>query len=301
MIPLVLVTGFLGSGKTTLLRRMAEQENGSKLVFLVNEFSQHDVDAKLLGAEGLEAVSIAGGSIFCRCRVTDFIQQLKAIPEVFGAPEAPVVAVVVEASGIANPMVVRQMLAETRLDQTYRLCAVVTVVDPKSFLKLRHTLPNILSQVKAADRVILNKVDLCTPAEIRATEAEIERIRPGAQVLETSFCEGDLDLFGAGRERSLAGEYAKCVDPNYASLALRSRGPVDLETLEAALRRTGDAVFRAKGFAATPGGTVYVDYSAAGFRSEPRDASATGLECIVNGPRIEEVRALLADFLDKEG
>ena len=224
MIPLVLTTGFLGSGKTTLLRRIAEQEKGLKLVFLVNEFSQHDVDAKLLDAEGLKAVSVAGGSIFCRCRVTDFIRQLEAIPELFGTPEAPVAAVVVEASGIADPMVVQQMLAETRLDRIYRLCTVVTVVDPKSFLKLVHTLPNILTQVRAADRVILNKVDLCTPAEVRATRAEIERIRPGARVLETSFCEADLDLFGALRERSLAGEYAKCVDPNYASLALRFRG-----------------------------------------------------------------------------
>jgi G3E family GTPase len=208
---------------------------------------------------------------------------------------------VVEASGIADPMVVQQMLAETRLDQTYRLCAVITVVDPKSFLKLVHTLPNVVAQVEAADWVILNKMDLCTPAEIRDTEAEIERIRPGARVLETSFCQGDLDLFGALRGRSLAGEYAKCVDPNYASLALRLRGPVDVETLEAALRRAGDAVFRAKGFAATPAGTFYVDYSAAGFRSEPMDVPATGLECIVSGPRLEEVRALLAGLLEQGG
>ena len=48
-------------------------------------------------------------------------------------------------------------------------------------------------------------------------------------------------------------------------------------------------------------GTVYVDYSAAGFRSEPKDAPATGLECIVSGPRLEEVQALLADLVEKEG
>lgn len=301
MIPLVLTTGFLGSGKTTLLRHIAEQESDLKLVFLVNEFSQHDVDAKLLDAEGLDTVTIAGGSIFCRCRLTDFIHQLEIIPGLFGAPEAPVAAVVVEASGIADPMVVQRMLAETRLDRIYRLSAVVTVVDPKSFLKLMHTLPNILTQVKAADWVILNKTDLCTPAEVRATEAEIGRIHPGARLIETSFCEADLDLFGAAGERSLAGEYAKCVDPSYASLTVRFRGPVDLETLEAALRRTGDAVFRAKGFAATPGGTFYVDYSAAGFRSEPRDLPATGLECIVSGPHLEQVRALLAGLVEKEG
>ena len=44
-----------------------------------------------------------------------------------------------------------------------------------------------------------------------------------------------------------------------------------------------------------------MDYSAAGFQSEPRDAPAAGLECIVSGPRLEEVRALLADLVEKEG
>lgn len=296
MIPLVLITGFLGSGKTTLLKRIADKETGLKLVYLVNEFAPEDVDAKLLDEEGIEAVAIAGGSIFCRCRVTEFIQHLETIPERFGTSGAPVAGVVVEASGIADPLVIRKMLAETGLDETYRLSAVLTVVDPKSFLKLIHTLPNILTQVEAADRVILNKIDLCSVEEIQATEAEIERIHPRAEVIKTSFCEGDLELLGTAGDRNAAGEYAACADPNYALLALRFRGPIDLHALETALRKTGDAVFRLKGFARVEGGTAYVDYSAGGFHTEPKEAPATGLECIVSAPRLEEVRAILADL-----
>jgi G3E family GTPase len=267
MIPLVLVTGFLGSGKTTLLRRIAERKSDLKLIYLVNEFSPQDVDARLLEAGGLETVSIAGGSIFCQCRVTEFIQHLTMIPERFGANGAPVAGVVVEASGIADPLVIRRMLAETRLDETYGISAIVTVVDPKSFLKLVRTLPNILAQVEAADWVILNKIDQCK-----------------------------LEWLGAARDRSLTGEYAPCADPNYARLALRFRGPVDLRALETALRRAGDAVFRVKGFARVESGTAYVDYSAAGFHAEPKEAPHTGLECIVSAPRLEEVRAILADL-----
>jgi G3E family GTPase len=296
MIPLVLVTGFLGSGKTTLLRRIAERKSDLKLIYLVNEFSPQDVDARLLEAGGLETVSIAGGSIFCQCRVTEFIQHLTMIPERFGANGAPVAGVVVEASGIADPLVIRRMLAETRLDETYGISAIVTVVDPKSFLKLVRTLPNILAQVEAADWVILNKIDQCSPEEIRATETEIERVHPGAEISKTSFCEGELEWLGAARDRSLTGEYAPCADPNYARLALRFRGPVDLRALETALRRAGDAVFRVKGFARVESGTAYVDYSAAGFHAEPKEAPHTGLECIVSAPRLEEVRAILADL-----
>ena len=93
-----LVTGFLGCGKTTLLMRIAKRSKGRRLVFLVNEFSPKDVDGKLLGAEGVDAVLVAGGSIFCRCLVTDFINHLKTLPERFGTGGAPVEGVVVEAS-----------------------------------------------------------------------------------------------------------------------------------------------------------------------------------------------------------
>ena len=69
---------------------------------------------------------------------------------------------------------------------------------------------------------------------------------------------------------------------------------VDLRALEATLRGAGDAVFRVKGFTRVESGTAYVDYSAAGFRAESREAPPTGLECIVSAARLEEVRAVLA-------
>jgi G3E family GTPase len=294
MIPLILITGFLGSGKTTLLRRIADRTKDLKVVYLVNEFSFQDIDGELLSEEGVDAVVIPGGSIFCHCLVTDFIQHLSALPERFGGAGAPINAVVVEASGIANPRVVQQMLVETRLNETYELARVITVVDPKSFLKLIQTLPNIRSQVEAADWVILNKLDLGTPQEIAATESEIEQIRPGAKVIRTRFCDADLDLFGGVAERDLSGEYAERADPNYARLILAYGGDADLDALEAALREAGDAVFRMKGFAPVEDGTVYVDYSAGGFRAEPCQAAPGELQCIVHGPRVDEVRAVLS-------
>ncbi|MCX7010859.1 MAG: hypothetical protein NTY53_27070, partial [Kiritimatiellaeota bacterium] len=103
MIPLVLVTGFLGSGKTTFLKQLVSRYHDLKLVWLVNEFSARDVDAAVLGSETSDVLSIAGGSIFCRCLVTEFIASLRDLPARFGTPESPVEGVVVEASGMANP------------------------------------------------------------------------------------------------------------------------------------------------------------------------------------------------------
>ena len=154
MIPLALITGFLGSGKTTFLSRLAQRYRGRKVVFLVNEFSAKDVDGSRLARETPDVVSVAGGSIFCQCLVTEFIARLRELPSRFGTPAAPVEAVVVEASGIANPAVAAQMLRESRLDRQYDLTDVVAIVDPGSFGKLLHTLPNIRAQVEGANVIV---------------------------------------------------------------------------------------------------------------------------------------------------
>ena len=75
-VPVWLVVGFLGAGKTTLLRRLVKSPGGRKLAFVVNEFSDVDVDAGLVAQEGGVAVSVAGGSIFCHCKVTEFVNVL---------------------------------------------------------------------------------------------------------------------------------------------------------------------------------------------------------------------------------
>jgi G3E family GTPase len=75
-IPIWLVVGFLGSGKTTVLRRLVHHAHGRELLFIVNEFSAVDVDAGLVEREGGTAIAVAGGSIFCRCLITEFISTL---------------------------------------------------------------------------------------------------------------------------------------------------------------------------------------------------------------------------------
>ena len=197
MIPLALVTGFLGSGKTTFLKQLVSRYHGRKLVWLVNEFSARDVDAAVLGDETTDVVSIAGGSIFCRCLVTEFIASLRDLPARFGTPESPVAGVVVEASGMANPAVAAMMLREAQLDSVYQLASVTAIVDPGTFLKLLHTLPNIRAQVEAASLALLNKTDLYPATLIEQTEAALREINPRLAITRTSYCAAELDIFAA--------------------------------------------------------------------------------------------------------
>jgi len=273
MIPLCLVTGFLGSGKTTLLRNLAGSRAGQGLVFLVNDFGAIDVDGALMREADCRVVSVAGGSIFCRCLVTEFIRVLRELP-----PRFDPAGVVVEASGIADPRVVRKMLSETGLDRTYDLRTVVTVIDPGQLLKLIHTLPNIRTQIEAADLVLVNKEDLHPLATIEAAEAEIAAIHPGVRTLRCVQCRADLDPFAQGGASRGDGDYAPCVDPNYARFTIPGER-VSADDLRAGIEQLGDDIYRLKGFIGGGPETHYIDY--AGGTLNMRPATEVSIPVIV--------------------
>ena len=102
MIPICLVTGFLGAGKTTFLKNHIRRTADRRFVYIVNDFSAIDVDGRLIGELDADVISVAGGSIFCRCVVTDFIKTLKSVQMEYDGIEG----VIIEASGIASPGVI---------------------------------------------------------------------------------------------------------------------------------------------------------------------------------------------------
>lgn len=303
-MPICLVTGFLGTGKTTLLKNIVAKNRNRKMVYLINEFSAHDVDGAIMSAENPDVISIPGGSIFCHCLVTEFIGQLKKIAAKSGFLSAEEKVgldrrasrydgVVIEASGMANPKVIEQMLIETKLNADFRLATVVSVVDPNSFLKLRHTLPNILSQIEAADVVLINKTDINPPEKMAETLAVVEELNPTAECIQTVQCDVEIDLFAEHSPRGLRGEYAKCRDPNYETFVTEQ--PFDGDLLERFVREHADDIYRVKG---TLGGEFF-DYSTAGILRTPHAETSPVLVWIVKGDKADEIVAALQNLNTK--
>ena len=286
MLPICLVTGFLGTGKTTFLKNIVAHNRDRKIVYLINEFSAHDVDGAIVSAENPNVVSIPGGSIFCKCLVTEFIGQLKAAAEHW--PDAD--GVVIEASGMANPKVIEQMLAETKLDQYFRLAVIISIIDPNSFLKLRHTLPNILAQIEASDVVLINKTDRNSPEKTAEADAAVRAINPVAERIKTVQCAVEVDLFAEHVPRGLQGEYAKCRDPNYATFVTEQ--PVNGAALERFVLENSDDIYRVKG---TLTGEFF-DYSTAGVIRTAQSDAKPALAWIVKGGAEEKITAAL-EFL----
>ncbi|MDF7825704.1 CobW family GTP-binding protein [Pontiellaceae bacterium B12227] len=295
MIPICLITGFLGTGKTTLLKRIVEQNRNRKWIYLVNEFSALDVDGAIVSEENPDVISIPGGSIFCKCLVTEFIGQMTKIHEQH--PDAE--GVVIEASGMADPRVIADMLKETGLGAHFELNNIVSIVEPRSFLRLIHTLPNIIHQVEAADLVLLNKSDLFSEDQLMETELAVRNIKAEAQLKRCVKGEAAFPIFGnSGSHDSLHGEYAKCRDPRYSAFALQLPAAVDPENFVSIIKADEDSVYRVKGYIQTKEGPAYFDYSAAGFTLTPCKArNHYGLAWICKGEDTGRIEQLVKQII----
>ena len=248
MIPVCLITGFLGSGKTTLIEKWIKQYPNNKFVYLINEFCQIDIDGQRLALPANQLVTIAGGSIFCRCLVSDFIRSLRKIETHFMEEGMLPEGVIIEASGVADPGVIQTLLQETKLDQVYQITKIIDIIEPGNFLKLIHTLPNILRQAEASNCILLNKADLYPADIIKKAVEEIREINPHAEIAETRFCDIDLFPFDLGILPKEGGEYAVCRDPNYANISILHDQPLDWLRLKAEIEAIPGAVYRVKGF-----------------------------------------------------
>lgn len=276
MIPLALITGFLGSGKTTLLQRIIDRYRGRRIVYIVNDFGEVDIDGQRLPLPADRLVSIPGGSVFCRCRAGELVDALQKIPAGGDGTGGRIDGVILEASGIADPRVIRQLLVDARLDGAYDLRQVVTVVDPGSFLKLIHTLPNIIAQVETCHVAIVNKIDLHDEARIAETQRELQRINPTATIMRARYCDVDIDPLATAQVRAVHGDYAHCADPHYVTVTVGVDRPVDAGRLREELECLWGDVYRIKGFVPTSEGRLYVDLSPAGVSFQPAGSDDAG-------------------------
>jgi G3E family GTPase len=158
-VPLVLVTGFLGAGKTTLInrllaRRRARQVTG-KLGVIVNELGEVGIDGALLGDQAARQIELPGG---CVCCVLG--DQLDTTLLELVAQNPGLEAIVLETTGVAEPLPIAWAIAREPVAQKVRLAAVVTLVDATHFLAARPVSASVDAQVAYADVLLITKADV---------------------------------------------------------------------------------------------------------------------------------------------
>ena len=214
--PVTVLSGALGAGKTTVLNHVLSADTDRDLAVLVNDMGEVNVDADLVAessnitGEEEELIELSNGCICCELRgdLLDAIGKLTS--------EREFDAVIVESTGVAEPLPVAQTLTlgfdQSDLDPTEfyeetgieplegcHLDTTVTVVDAHQFTEAmaedrvldddgtdKHLGDLLVEQVEFCDVLVLNKCDLVDDATLDEIEATLETLQPRAEMVRTT-------------------------------------------------------------------------------------------------------------------
>jgi G3E family GTPase len=263
-VPLVIVTGFLGAGKTTLVNRLLARRRDrhatGTLGVIVNELGEVGIDGTLLGGETTRQIELPGG---CVCCVLGDDLDRTLIDLVDRNPGLD--AIVLETTGVAEPLPISWAVAREPVAQRVRLAAVVTLVDASHFLASRSVSASVDAQVAYADVLLVTKARFATEEGVERVEAVARTLAPRALIrrgtsddhaawiealladpalFETSqpYGEGDAHVH-TDECRHLDSAAAHGID----SVWVWAQKPVDLEELEDQLAELPSNYVRIKG------------------------------------------------------
>ncbi|MFM1843067.1 MAG: hypothetical protein RLZZ490_1809 [Cyanobacteriota bacterium] len=188
-LPVTIITGFLGSGKTTLLNYILSNQQGLKTAVLVNEFGEIGIDNELIIATEDDMVELSNGCVCCTIN-EDLIQAVYKVLE----REEKVDYLVVETTGLADPLPVALTFLGTELRDMTRLDSIVTMVDCENFSLDLFNSQAAQSQITYGDIIVLNKTDLVDEADVDSLEVRLRDMKEGARILRTSKSQVPLPL-----------------------------------------------------------------------------------------------------------
>lgn len=183
---LILIGGYLGSGKTTLLTAAASllKARGNKVGLITNDLAKGLVDTSILSMRGWDVQEISG-SCFC-CSFDNFIEAAIYLKESIKCEW-----IIAEPVGSCTDLsaTLLQPLKAQYKDQ-FTLLPLSVLTDP---FQLRDMLKNeildkkgtfyiFLKQLEEADYLLINKMDLLQPDELKELEDLLHTKFPGYPV-----------------------------------------------------------------------------------------------------------------------
>lgn len=248
LLPITLISGFLGAGKTTLLNSLLMQADGRRLAVLVNDFGALNIDARLVVKVEGQQVELANGCICCTIR-DDLVAGVQQLLDAQPPPEQ----LLIETSGVSDPLNILCTFNTSKVRRQVFLENVITVVDAVHALDTRDQEWAALfeRQVRGAYMIVLNRVEAAGPERVREVRALIERLLPGAAIIETP--DGSVPLAVALGEQRM-GQSSFRPEPTmvdaahpFDSLSFVTSRPVRRMEFLKLMKSLASTIYRAKG------------------------------------------------------
>ena len=135
--PVTLLSGFLGTGKTTMLSKILENRESLRVAVVVNDVASVNIDGGIIkrtmveteaGSE-VEMVELQNGCVCCGPQALELAGTVRSLCAVGADRGEPFDHVVIEMSGVADPLAVKLNLE----DGDVAVDRVVTLVDGHAF------------------------------------------------------------------------------------------------------------------------------------------------------------------------
>ena len=252
-VPVTIVGGFLGSGKTSLLNHIINKVPNKRIAFLVNDFGEINIDAKLVVSVEGETVSLANGCVCCTIRDDLLVE----VEKLLGSAEPPE-HIVIETSGVSKPVSVAETFFNTAVQGFAEVQSIIVVLDADLALDEAAEYRDLaIDHIRVADLVVINKTDLVNPKRLSALKQQVEAIAARSRIWETSYGKVPLDLIFDGpvsgvfadmqNEFTVQTDHDENHDSTFASWTYRSNADWSFGALHRAVDKLPRDIYRAKG------------------------------------------------------
>ncbi len=249
-IEVFLITGFLGSGKTTFLRHLLEQMISFpelKIGVLMNEYGSENVDKEVLPQEEIAFSEINGGSIFCSCLHSEFINALKLFYK-----STEINTLLIETSGLSNPSMIFQDLniVNNQIGDVYKIKESICLVDVSLIMKLMSAFTSITTQLEVSSIILVNKIDLANSTQVDSIERTIFGINPHSKISRVKFGQVNLKNLFRQEKMQIQRDFTekRDVKGRLTTVTVTQSHSVSDKGFSAYMNSISDSLIRAKGY-----------------------------------------------------